>query len=90
MASGNLRLERTAECVTTSVKLFSVKTSEDTKDDSGDTSGAGDDIVMDIDSKDDNWLLDAAKQFECNDNNTDAVQEKYKVEPLNVDTVAIR
>ena len=88
MASGNLRLERTSEGVKTSVKLFNVKPAAEETEDPEEI--AANDIVMDIDSKDDAWLLDAAKQFECSDNNTEAVQEKYKVEPLNVDRDAIR
>ena len=46
--------------------------------------------IMDIDSKDDEWLLEAAKQFNCSDSGAEAVQEKYKVPPLDVDTEAIK
>ena len=46
--------------------------------------------IMDIDSKDDEWLLEAAKQFNCSDPGTEAAQEKYKVTPLDVDTEAVR
>ena len=34
---------------------------------------------MDIDSKDDEWLLEAAKQFQCASEDQGAVQDKYKV-----------
>ena len=46
--------------------------------------------LMDIDSKDDEWLLEAAKQFNCSDPGAEAAQEKYKVPPLDVDTETIR
>ena len=46
--------------------------------------------MMVIDSKDDQWLLEAAMQFNCSDTRAEAAQEKYKVSPLDVDTEAIR
>ena len=89
MASGVLRLEKTE---TTNARLFSVRQPEDTKDkDNGDQemetgeeqegghSGGQTDLVMDIDSKDDEWLLEAAKQFQCASEDQGAVQDKYKV-----------
>ena len=46
------------------------------------TSGGQTDLVMDIDSKDDEWLLEAAKQFQCASGDQGAVQDKYKVREL--------
>ena len=84
MASGVLRRDKVSS---TPATLFS-KENDDEAPKEGVSNEEED--VMDIDSKDDEWLLEAAKQFNCDDTDTEAVQEKYKVPPLNVDTEDIR
>ena len=74
MASGVLRLEKHGQGSTG--KLFSVTKNDDINE------YDDDEPVMDIDSKDDAWILEAAKQFSCSEDGTEAVQEKYKVSPL--------
>ena len=83
MASGVLKLDRTGPGATT-IKLFTAKSNNHEDGDDG-----ASDPVMDIDSKDDDWILEAAKQFDCKDADTEAVQDKYKVEPLDADSVNI-
>ena len=82
MASGVLKLDKIGPG-STSVKLFTARSNNE---DEGD--GVSD-PVMDIDSKDDDWILEAAKQFDCKDADTEAVQDKYKVEPLDQEEVNI-
>ena len=84
MASGVLR--RDTGVTATPATLFS---REEEEQEGGANEGVEEDI-MDIDSKDDEWLLEAAKQFNCSDSGAEAVQEKYKVPPLDVDTEAIQ
>ena len=102
MASGVLRLEKTE---TTNARLFSVRQPEDSKvKDNGDQemetgedeveegghSGGQPDILMDIDSKDDEWLLEAAKQFQCASEDQGAVQDKYKVRFILLHSTTVR
>ena len=54
------------------------------------TSGGQTDIVMDIDSKDDEWLLEAAKQFQCASEDQGAVQDKYKVRFILLHSTTVR
>ena len=47
---------------------------------------------MDIDSKDDDWILEAARQFEVNDEDkikTAETKDKLRVPPLDIDTEGI-
>ena len=83
MASGVLR--RDTGAAATPATLFS----RDKEEQEGGVSEGAEEDLMDIDSKDDEWLLEAAKQFNCSDPGAEAVQEKYKVPPLDVDTEAI-
>ena len=85
MASGVLR--RDTGVAATPATLFS-RDKEEVEEEGGASERAEEDL-MDIDSKDDEWLLEAAKQFNCSDPGAEAVQEKYKVPPLDVDTEAI-
>ena len=54
------------------------------------TSGGQTDLVMDIDSKDDEWLLEAAKQFQCASEDQGAVQDKYKVRLILLHSTTVR
>ena len=83
MASGVLG--RDTGAAATPATLFS----RDKEEEEGGVSEGAEEDLMDIDSKDDEWLLEAAKQFNCSDPGAEAVQEKYKVPPLDVDTEAI-
>ena len=85
MASGVLR--RDTGVSATPATLFSRDKEEEQEE--GGASERVEEDLMDIDSKDDEWLLEAAKQFNCSDPGAEAVQEKYKVPPLDVDTEAI-
>ena len=61
----------------TTVKMFSSK---------------NEDVIMDIDSKDDDWILEAARQFEVNDEDkikTAETKDKLRVPPLDIDTEGI-
>lgn len=93
MASGVLR--RDNKVAATPATLFSrdkekVEEEEDAAPGEGVDSQEVEEDLMDIDSKDDEWLLEAAKQFNCSDPGAEAAQEKYKVPPLDVDTETIR
>ena len=84
MASGVLRRDQTVS--STPATLFSREKEEA----AGESVATEEEDMMDIDSKDDQWLLEAAMQFNCSDTGAEAAQEKYKVPPLDVDTEAIR
>ena len=89
MASGVLRRDNSVS--STPATLFSKeKEAEAPGEGVAIEEEAQEEDIMDIDSKDDEWLLEAAKQFNCSDPGAEAAQEKYKVPPLDVDTEAIK
>ena len=92
MASGVLR--RDNKVAATPASMFSRDKEQVVEEEAapgeGVTSQEVEEDLMDIDSKDDEWLLEAAKQFNCSDPGAEAAQEKYKVPPLDVDIETIR